>query len=203
MSNVQNIESIGPMAPAVQKDDAKKPKSPVQKEFDDGKAFLEKGEHSQAALAFGNVFLAYEEEADEAGMANASNQMGHVCLAKEDYAQALVHYQKAWDICDKLFDPMSLLALRKQFVEVYRALKDYDKAISISMDLLEIYQENRDPHGTVAILEGIVGIYIDAENIPLAADTYRTIASIHENYNHKKIAAGFVKKADELEQEAK
>ena len=202
MSKVQNIESIGPM-PTAPKKEAVKPKGPVEQEYEDGKKFLEKGEYSQAALAFQNVFLAREEEKDEAGMANACNQLGHVCLAKEDYNQALVNYQKTWDICDKLYDPMSLLALRKQFLEVYRGLKDYDKAISISLDLLEIYHENRDPHGTVAIFEGIADIYIEAGNVSKAADTYRTIASIHKNYNHKKIAAGFIKKAEELEQEEK
>lgn len=202
MSNVQNIQSIAPMAPAAKKEEVK-PKSPVEQEYDDGKNFLEKGEYAQAALAFQNVFLAHEEVEDEAGMANASNQLGHVCLAKEDYKQALVNYQKAWDICDKLFDPMSLQALQKQFVEVYRGLKDFDKAISVSMDLLEIYHENRDPHGTVAVFEDIASIYIEAGDSLKAADTYRTIASIHSNYNHKKIAAGFIQKAEELEQEAK
>ena len=202
MSKVQSLDSIGPMAPAAKKE-VVKPKGPVEQEYEDGKKFLEKGEYPQAALAFQNVFLAREEEGDEPGMANACNQLGHVCLAKKDYKQALVNYQKTWDICDKLYDPMSLLALRKQFLEVYRGLKDYDKSISICLDLLEIYQENRDPHGTVAIFEDIAAIYIEAGNVPKAADTYRTIASIHKNYNHKKIAAGFIQKAEELEQEEK
>ena len=66
MSNPQNIQSIAPMAPATKKDEKKKPLSPVEQEYEDGKNFLEKGEHAQAALAFQNVFLAHEEEGDEA-----------------------------------------------------------------------------------------------------------------------------------------
>lgn len=198
MSNVQNIQSIVPMAEA-KKDENGKAKSPVELEYDEGKRFLENGDYAQAALAFHNVLLAHEEQGDEAGMANASNQLGHVCLAKKEYEQAMVHYQKAWDICDKLYDPMSLLALQKQFLAVNRGLGKYEEALSISLDLLDIYHENRDPHGTVAVLEEMADIYVSAGNRQKAADTYRTVASIHSNYNHKNIAATFIEKAEELE----
>lgn len=202
MSNIQNIQSIGPMADSAKKEDSQKAKSPVEQEYDDGKRFLENGDYGQAALAFHNVLLAHEELGDESGIANACNQLGHVCLAKKEYAQALVHYQKAWDICDKLYDPMSLLALKKQFLAVNRGLGNFDEAITISLDLLNIYHENRDPHGTVAVLEEMADIYVSAGNRIKAADTYRTVASIHSNYNHKNIAAGFVEKAEELEKVA-
>ena len=77
---------------------------------------------AQAAVAFHNALFGYEEKGDENGIANASNQLGHVCLARKEYEQAKRHYQRAWEICEKLQDPMSLIALSKSYL-VYRGLK--------------------------------------------------------------------------------
>jgi len=199
MTSIQN--SIGPMAPAApeKKEEAKKKLSPVEQEYEDGKGFLESGDHAHAALAFHNVMLAHEEAGDENGIANAANQLGNVCMARKEYEQARAHYQRAWDICDKNFDEMSLIALKRQFLAIHKALGENDKVAEILFDFIDIYQSNRDPHGTVAVLEELAELYIETGSRDKAADTYRTIASIHKNYKHEKIAAGFVTKAEELE----
>lgn len=199
MSSVQN--SIGPMAPAApeKKEQPKKKLSPVEQEYEDGKRYLENGDHAQAALAFHNVMLAHEEAGDENGIANAANQLGNVCMARNEYEQARGHFQKAWDICDKNFDEMSLISLKRQFLAIHKALGENDQAVEILFDFIDIYQSNRDPHGTVAVFEELAELYVEMGSTAKAADTYRTIASIHKNYKHEQIAAGFVKKAEELE----
>lgn len=199
MSNVQN--SIGPMAPAApeKKEEPKKKLSPVEQEYEDGKRFLENGNTAQAAIAFHNVMLAHEEAKDENGIANAANQLGNVCMAREEYEQARTHFQRAYDICDKNFDEMSLMALNRQFLNIHRALGEHKETVDMLMDFIEIYQSNRDPNGTVTVLEELADVYIEADKKDMAADTYRTIAAIHKNYKHAQIAESFVKKAEELE----
>ena len=175
------------------------PKDPVQKEFEEGKGFLEQNNLSQAAVCFHNVLRIREEQADEPGIANACNQLGHVCLMKEEYELAEKHYKRAWEICDKLGDLMSLLSLRQKLIEVYRGKKDYQRAINESLDLLDKYRDLNNPHASVALLELLASIFIDSGNKAGAADAYRTIASIHRNFKHQNFAERYEEKAKELE----
>lgn len=194
MSNttLQPIDNIAPV------DQKKKSSDPAQAQYEDGKEFLEKKELAQAALAFHNALLAFEEKGDQNGIANASNQLGHLCLQNKDYEMALKHYQQAWDICEKQDDPMSLLALSNQLVSVRQGLKQYPEAVKICLDLLDSYNLNNNPEGVVNTLERMADIYLEAGDKAKAADGYRTIASIHAKYKHQNIAARFTEKAQAL-----
>lgn len=196
-TTIQNINTIGPMAG--NDENEAKGKDPVKVDYDQGKRFLENGNLTQAAVALHNALLGYEERGDTTGMANASNQLGNVCLAKADYVGAENHYQRCWDLLSEVGDPMSLQALSKRFVEVYRGQKDYERAVKACFDLLDAYHRNNDPRGTVELLEKLAAIYCEAGQVDKAADTYRTIAKIHRNYKHKSIAESFEEKARELE----
>ncbi len=192
--NLQSIDTIGSMGKA----QTQKPSDPVQADYEDGKKFLENQEYGQAAVALHNALVGFKEQNDETGIANASNQLGHVCLARNEYESALNHYQQAFAICDKSNDRMSVLAVLPKIVEVHKALHQYDMAIENCLTILEHYQDNRNPQGTVTILEEMAEIYLQAENKEKAADTYRTIASIHKNFRHENIAEGFMNKAEQL-----
>lgn len=197
-TSIQNMKDIGPMAG----NENSAEKDPVKKDYDEGKRHLDNGNLAQAALALHNALLGYEERGDKTGIANSCNQLGHVCMAKSDYLGAENHYRRCWDFCTELDDPMSLFALSKRFVEVYRGQKKYDQAISTCLDLLDTYQRNNNPRGTVEVLENMAEIYIEAGSREKAADTYRTIAKIHRNFKHGSIADSFDKKAQELAAEA-
>lgn len=192
--NLQSIETIG----STGKPQAEKPSDPLQADYEEGKRYLENLEYGQAAVALHNALVGFKEKNDDAGIANASNQLGHVCFAREEYENALKHYEKAFSICDKSNDRMSLLAVLKRIVEVHKSLKQYDPAIESSLAILDHYQDNRDPQGTVTTLEEMAEIYLKADKKEKAADTYRTIASIHKNFRHETIADGFMKKAARL-----
>ena len=196
--NLQSIDAIG----SVDKSQPAKPSDPLQAEYEEGKKYLENQEYGQAAVALHNALVGFKEKNDEAGIANASNQLGHVCLARNEYENALTHYQKAFDICDKSNDRMSVLAVLKKIVEVQKSLKKYDLANESNLAILDHYQDNRDPQGTVTTLEEMAEIYLLAEKKDKAADAYRTIASIHKNFRHETIAAGFMKKAERLTAES-
>ena len=194
-SSIQNIGDIQPMAGK----GADQEKDPVKADYEEGKRYLDNGNLAQAAVALHNALLGYEERGDKTGLANASNQLGHVCMAKEDYVGAENHYLRARQLCEEFGDPMSLFALAKRFVDVYRGQKKYDEAIGACLDLLDTYRNNNDPRGTVELMEKMADIYIEASMIGKAADTYRTIAKIHRNFKHATIADSFDQKASELE----
>jgi tetratricopeptide (TPR) repeat protein len=196
--NLQSIETIGP----VDKLETKKSSDPLQAEYEEGKRFLKKQEYGQAAVALHNALVGFKEKNDEVGIANSSNQLGHVCLARKEYDSALHHYQQALAICEKSTDRMSILAVMKKIVEVQTKLHHYDEAIKDCLTILDHYQDNRDPQGTVTILEEMAEIYLKNEKKEKAADTYRTIASIHKNFRHENIAAGFLRKAAQLTSES-
>ncbi|SDP25770.1 tetratricopeptide repeat protein [Desulforhopalus singaporensis] len=195
-SDIQPLNSIGPMGQA---GNPEKNDDPVQAEYEEGKRYLENSNLGQAAVMLHNALVGFEEKKDENGIANASNQLGHVCLAKEDYVTALTHYQRAFAICDKANDRMSVLAVLDKVAVAQKGLKKYDDAISTCLDILDQYQDNRDPQGAVSTLEKMAQIYLEKNDKHKAADTYRTIASIHRNFRHENIAADFVKKAEELD----
>lgn len=197
-SKVQSLDTIGP----VKELQTTEPSDPVQDEYEEGKGYFDNQEYGQAAVALHNALIGFEEKNDEAGIANASNQLGHVCLARHEFENALKHYQRAFAICDKSNDRMSVLAVLSKIVEVYRALKQYDKATTTCLEILDHYQDNRDPQNTVMTLEGLAEIYLEVGNNEKAADTFRTIGAIHKNFKHDNISARFVEKADKLEQES-
>ncbi len=194
-NTVQPLNSIAPMDNSKKKGD----EDPVKKEYEEGKRFLENSDFGQAAVALHNALVGYEEKKNESGIANASNQLGHVCLAREDYESALKHYKRAFEICDKSNDRMSVLAVSKKMVEANRGLERYSDAINLCLDALDLYQDNRDPQGTVEVLEVMAGIYEDQNEKAKAADTYRTISSIHKNFRHDNIAEKYIAKAEALE----
>lgn len=194
-NKLQDLASIAPMADSP----AAGPTDSVKKEYEDGKRMFQNRNYGEAAVAFHNVLVAYEEKGDDNGIANASNQIGLLCMEKEDFEGALKNFTRAKGICEKLNDPLSVFALCKNFIDVYVGLKQYDKAVETCLDLLDVYQDNNDPRGAVAVLERIAEIYIQAGDKEKAADTYRTVASVHRNFKHKSLAEGFDKKAEELQ----
>lgn len=181
------------------KSKAKKESDPVKVDYEEGKAFLENKDYGQAAVALHNALVGFEEKGDESGIANASNQLGDVCLGREEFDSALTHYQRTLEICDKSNDRMSILSVMAKMVDANKGLEKYDVAVTLCLEILDHYQDNRDPQGTVDTLEGMADIYIAQREKSKAADAYRTISSIHKNFKHDNIAAKFIEKAEALE----
>jgi len=194
MSNpIQPLEGIKTVPAA-----AAKSVDPVDKEYEEGKKALEKGECGPAAVALHNALVGYTEKQNSSGIANASNQLGHLCLFREDYAGALNHYRRALTICEEAHDQMSILTLFGKMVEVYKGLGDYPAATNLCLNILDIYYDNNDPQGSVKILEEMAAIYQKDGQPAKAADAYRTISSIHRNFRHDTIAAKYLEKAEKL-----
>jgi tetratricopeptide (TPR) repeat protein len=193
---IQNINSIGQAGQPA--DDKKDSRSQAQVDYDEGRGYAERGESALAAASLYNALRGFEEEDNKQGVANASNQLGHVCLQRDEFDKALTNYQNAWKICEELEDHLSLQAISLQLVHVYKGLKDYRKSLDICLDLLDSYQANNDPKGTISVLEMMAEVYLAAGDREKAADTYNTMASIHTNFKHHKIAESYREKAVQL-----
>ena len=192
---LQKIDEIVPAAGANQMEET----GGAWADYKEGKAQLERGEVSMAAASLHNALVGFKETGDEKGIANASNQLGLVCMARKNYSEARNHFLGAEEVVRKLADPMSLLSLSKNIIEACTGMGEYQEALDRCMNNLDLYGANNDPRGSVNTIEKMAEIYVSAGRTDKAADAYRTVASIHKNFKHHSIAAEYLHKAEELD----
>ncbi len=192
---IQPIDIVNKKA----KEKKKRSSDPVQAEYEDGVEFIANKEYGQAALSLQNALLGYEKKKHQDGIANASNQLGVVCMKKGEFDKAKEHFKRAWDICKRFDDRMSMLSLSEQFIVIHRHAKEYKEAIVLCLDMLDTHHSHNNPEGTVNVMETMAEIYIEQGDNAKAADAYRSIASIHKNFDHKNFARRFEEKAAALE----
>lgn len=175
---------------------------PARADYNKGKELRAAGDEAQAASFFHNALVGFEQKGDDQGVANASDQLGDICAARQNHEKAIAHYQRAYTICDKENDMFSLIALQKKMGAAQRALKQYDKAVNIYLNVIDIYAGYNNPAGTVNVMEELAKLYLEMGERQKSADTYRTIASIHKNFKHNRQAQEFMDKAVQVEQDA-
>jgi tetratricopeptide (TPR) repeat protein len=175
---------------------------PARADYNKGKEVRAAGDEAQAASFFHNALVGFEQNGDDQGVANASDQLGDICAARQNHEKAIAHYQRAYTICDKENDMFSLIALQKKMGAAQRALKQYDKAVNIYLNVIDIYAGYNNPAGTVNVMEELAKLYLEMGERQKSADTYRTIASIHKNFKHNIQAQEFMDKAVQVEQDA-
>lgn len=175
---------------------------PAKADYKAGREFLAKGEYAQAAMALHNALHGFEEQGDEQGVANAADRLGDVCMAREEYRLALAHFQRAMAICEQQHDIFSMEALNKKRAVALRRLGELDQALALLFDLFDHYSQIRNPKGTVEILEVIAAVYLEQGEQRKAADALRTVAGIHRNFKHVRLAEEFEERARRAEQAA-
>lgn len=175
--------------------------NPAKMDYLEGRKLHRNGEYAQAAIAFHNALRGFEEQGDQAGIANASDRLGDACLARDEYAMAIANYRRAYAICEKEDDNYSVLALNKKMAVAYRKLGDQEKALELLYDMLEHYRLTSNPKGAVETLIVIAETYIEQGEKAKAADAFRSVANIHERFRHSRMAEEFNQRAASLEQE--
>jgi tetratricopeptide (TPR) repeat protein len=195
--SIQPLSSLGPADPKKAREEAIK-NDPAKRDYVEGRELLKQRQYSEAGMAFHNALKGFEEQGDEAGIANACDRLGDVCFAREDYENALAHYQRAYELCDKEQDSFSTLALNKKLAEVYKGLGELNKSLEVYFDMIEYYQITKNPKGTVDTLLLVANVYLIQGERERAADAYRTISSIHKNFKHSRKAAYYAAEADKL-----
>ena len=98
-------------------------------------------------------------------------------------------------------DSFSTLALHKKMAACYRKLGRLDEALELLYDMIEHYQLTKNPKGVVDILMVTAEVYVQQGRINEAADSYRTISSIHANFKHQRLAKEFAGRAEGLVRE--
>ena|GEM_PF-199172 len=175
---------------------------PAQADYNKGKELRAAGDDSQAALFFHNALVGYEQNGDDKGVANACDQLGDICAGREEHEKAIIHYQRAFEICDRENDMFSLIALQKKMAVSQRVLQRFAEAVKIYLNVIDIYAGYNNPAGTVATMEELAKLYLEMGERQKSADTYRTIASIHNNFRHSNHAQEFMEKAKQVEKGA-
>lgn len=195
----QPLSSVAPQGAAPKEDPALN--DPAKADYKAGREFLAKGEYGQAAMALHNALLGFEEQGDEQGVANAADRMGDVCMAREEYHMALEHFQRAKAICEKQHDAFSIVALNKKKAVALRRLGELDQALALLFDIFDHDSQLRNPKGTVEVLEAIAEVYLEKGERQKGADALRTIAGIHTNFKHTRLAEEYENRARQMEQE--
>jgi len=180
--------------------DSREAEDPAQADYNKGKELRAAGDDTQAASFFHNALVGFEQNGDNKGVANASDQLGDICTGRHDHEKAVVHYQRAYAICDRENDMFSLIALQKKMAVAKRALEQYDEAVKCYLTVIDIYAGYNNPAGTVSTMEELAKLYLEMGERAKSADTYRTIATIHRNFKHTRHAQEFMDKAAEVEQ---
>lgn len=173
---------------------------PVKADYKAGREFLAKGDYAQAAMALHNALHGFEEQGNEQGVANAADRLGDVCMAREEYRLALEHFQRVKAICEKQQDLFSIAALNRKMAVAYRRLGELDLALALLFDVFDHDSQLRNPKGTVEVLEAIAGVYLEKGERQKGADALRTIATIHKNFKHTRLAEEYENRARQAEQ---
>jgi len=175
-------------------------KTQAQQDYDKGQENLKQKELVQAAAAFHNALLGFDQDGDENGVANAADKLGDICLERQEFSKAITYFDKAYEICKRHEDRFSLFSLERKMARVYAEAGDYDKAIAAYVDVVDEFNALRDPRGAVETLETLAEVYLKIAEKVKAADCYRTIASIHKHYRHNNFYATYMEKAMSVEE---
>jgi len=176
-------------------------KSQAQLDYEKGVEALKSQDFGQAANAFHNALVEYEQSEDKTGIANTFDKLGDICKESQDFEKALSYYEKAYKICEEFDDMYSLISLEDKRALCHQGLQQYDAALDLFMDLIDRFEKLRSPGSAVVILLKIADVYTEAGNLEGAIDAYKTAAAIHSNFSHQRKAQDLLDKATALEQQ--
>ncbi len=183
---IQPIDAIPSLAGNTPKKEEKL--DPARADYKQGRELFKKGELAEAAVCLHNALKGFEEKGDKQGVANAVDRLGDVCFKRDELGMALEHFERARRICKEFKDPDSVFSLNQKIVNAYWRTGERDKALATCFDILDHFHSCNNPQGTVEIMDTIATIYLEMGKKQDAADAYKTIASIHANFGHERLA---------------
>ena len=182
----------------LQNNPATEQKDPAQIDYERGLKLLDGSNIAEAAVEFHNALMGFEEAGNEKGIANATDKLGDVCLAKEDYEGAITHFGKTYALCEKEDDEFSMMSIQRKIAEARKGLKQYEQVIEIYLGLIDTYFHYNSPSGAVDILDKLSDVYVSIGDKEKAVDALKTAASIHKNFKHESYARKFMERAEAL-----
>lgn len=184
--------------PTVPAEAQEEEKSQARLDYESGIEFIKNKDHAQAANAFHNALIGFEQDNESNGVANASDKLGDICAEKGDVDTAMRHYDKAYSICQEAKDVFSLFSIEKKRAKLMLDSKKFARAIEMYLEILDHYGSFRNPQGSVDTLETLAAIYTETGDEEKTAEAYKMIAAIHKSFKHSRHAEEYLKKADEV-----
>ncbi len=188
-----------PMAqPAAEETKEDENKTQAEQDYTEALELAKKNEMAQAANMFHNALIGFEQDEDLNGVAKASDHLGDICSSRKDFDAAKKHYDRAFKICEDAKDGFSVFQLHKKFANLHAVCGKHKEAINLYLDLIDDYSAMKNQEGVIKTFEKMAGVYEEMKKPDMAADCYRTAASIHKNFKHPRHADALMKKADEV-----
>lgn len=188
-----------PMAtPPTEKEKEDENKSQAELDYDEAVELIAKDEVAQAANLFHNALIGFEQDNDDPGVAKASDRLGDICAMRKDFDGATAHYDRAFAICQKAEDGFSILELHKKIADLHAVCGKHKEAINLYLDVIDDMSAMQNHNGVIKTFEKMADVYVEMDNREMAADCFRTAASIHANFKHTKQAEALQKRAEEI-----
>jgi len=175
-------------------------KTQAQQDYEDGQKFLKEGDIAQAANAFHNALIGYEQEGNENGIANAADKLSDICAERGDTEKALENLERAYAICSKHSDRFSIFSLERKKAKLIYQSGNLEESVKLYLDILDEFSALRNPQGSVDTLDTLAEIYLKKGEKEKAADAYRIAASIHKSFKHRQQTEEFLAKAAAAEE---
>lgn len=173
-------------------------KTQAEQDYDGAVAFIAEDEIAQAANLLHNALIGFEQDNNTNGVAKASDRLGDICAARKDFDGAKKHYDRAFKICEEAEDGFSVFELHRKIADLHAVCGKHKEAINLYLDVIDDLSAMQNHEGVIKAFEKMAGIYVEMANREMAADCYRSAASIHQNFKHPRHAEALMKKAEEV-----
>ncbi|HPW66515.1 MAG TPA: tetratricopeptide repeat protein [Salinivirgaceae bacterium] len=131
---------------------------------------------------FKHALVIYRELNNLRGQTMLYYNVGEIYFEKrQDYERALYHYKKSYDIQLAIGDISGQSASLNRIGACYSALKNYDKAIYVQQQALQMSREINTPVQISAALKGLSSTYEKSGDYKNALKCYKEYTLIHDS----------------------
>ncbi|WP_445710691.1 tetratricopeptide repeat protein [Flavobacterium sp.] len=118
---------------------------------------------------------------DKRLLAKANNLLFQLHFTLEDYSKALDYIQKAEKIFTDEKDTVSALAIKSNIAAVYLKQKNYQKALAVYKESLDLGKNINAPQTIVKILNNIGFTYIEVKEYAFAIQFFESAIDLNKN----------------------
>ncbi|MBR2199724.1 MAG: tetratricopeptide repeat protein, partial [Bacteroidales bacterium] len=158
-----------------------------------GLLYFNRGHYERAAANFDKALKVYNTYNQADKICQTTNLIAASAYLAEDYPKAEKYFTSLLDCCRKNKDRESEKEAMQRLADIAQKMEQYDKALKINSELVEMYSEDGDMQGNINALNNaayclaLCGRYEDAIN------SFREItdADIRNNAHDSLIAAAY------------
>jgi tetratricopeptide (TPR) repeat protein len=153
-----------------------------------GSNYLYKGVHSKALDYYFKSLKMVEHSKDTALIAKHYSNIGNVYYSFLDYSNALIYYEKAYELAkaggDKERAPLFLVNVANV---VYQGEKDYNRALELYLQVLELYNKaGKNNNGKALVLGNIGNVLYAKKDYNKSLEYFFEALELAEKLNDKR-----------------